>query len=59
MKSDKAATKDVKTDTYCRHGFHEWVEVELEGHEDKADENGKVWQCKNCARFKNSANESS
>ncbi|WP_370981342.1 hypothetical protein [Agaribacterium sp. ZY112] len=56
MNLETAVMEDkVQTETYCRHGFHEWVEIEPEGFEQYADEAGKVWVCKHCAKYRNPA----
>lgn len=58
MKSDKASALDVRKETYCRHGFHDWFET-------NKDENGKpppagfiLLKCSNCGRIKLRANPS-
>ena len=55
MKSDKALATELQIDTFCRHGFHEWVEVSQEGREAHKDQDGKVLQCKHCSKFKHGA----
>ncbi len=57
MKSNNALIVGVSQETYCRHGFHEWMEVstsDLTCSASKANESPKspVFKCKHCGRKK-------
>ena len=53
MKSDRALSNyTVQRDTYCRHGFHEWVEYEEIQHDSKGSQKRKIVKCKYCGKIK-------
>ena len=52
MKSDKASSTEVKAETYCRHGFHEWLELVIPSKEpgevEKTPSSATKYKCKHC-----------
>lgn len=52
MKSDKAMSNEVSVDTYCRHGFHEWLKSEAKDLPKNAIAELK---CMHCGKVKSEA----
>ncbi len=57
MKSDKASTTEVQAETYCRHGFHDWIAYSEAGEELPSEAQAQppanaVFKCRHCGKTK-------